>query len=151
LHRCYYQPISPRPRKAALTGRLLLMFAGMVFAQRKAGWRAPKLHSTNPVERVNGEIKRRTEVASAGVDRGSPRRHWKHAWHAVLDALHVNEPVCQVDLIPAQRADLGRPEPMAVCDKDHCCVAVSVALARRFAEQLDFLRGQVLAGPPVSI
>src|SRR5437764_14615929 len=69
--------------------------------------------------------------------------HRMHARHPVLDALHVKEPVRQVDLIPAQRAQLSRPQAMPVCDEDHCCVAVPIpsALARRLPEQVDFLRG----------
>ncbi len=75
--------------------------------------------------------------------------HRMHARHSVLDALHVEEPMRQVDLIPAQRAQLSRPQPMPVCDEDHRCVAVPIAsaLARRLPEQLDFLGCQVLARP----
>ena len=39
--------------------------------------------------------------------------HRIHARHSVLDALHVEEPVRQVDLIPAQRAQLSRPQAMS--------------------------------------
>src|SRR5260370_35171155 len=65
----------------------------------------------------------------------------------------MNEPMRQVDLIPAQRADFGRPEPVPVCDEYHRRIPVPVApeFARRFAEQLDLLRGQVLARSAVGV
>ena len=37
-----------------------------------------------------------------------------NARHAVLDAAHMKEPVRQVDLIPAQRAGLRRPQAVPV-------------------------------------
>ena|SRR5712691_4503006 len=71
--------------------------------------------------------------------------HRVHTWHSVLDAPHVEEPVRQVDLIPAQRAQLGWSKPVPICDENHRRVAVPVppVLARRFPEQLDFLGCQV--------
>jgi hypothetical protein len=46
----------------------------------------PKIHSTNPLERINGEIKRRTESLPSGLTRGSsassPMRRPSHAWSA---------------------------------------------------------------------
>ena len=55
--------------------------------------------------------------------------HRMHARHSVLDALDMQEPVRQVDLIPAQRAKLGRPQAVPVCDEDHRRVAVPVSAA----------------------
>jgi hypothetical protein len=59
----------------------------------------------------------------------------------------------QIDLIPAQRAQLCRPQAMPVCDEDHRCVAVPIppALARSLPEQLDFLGCQVFARPTSSV
>ncbi len=44
------------PGTMANTGHDVLAYMGFPAAQRA------KLHSTNPIERLNGEIKRRTEV-----------------------------------------------------------------------------------------
>ena len=41
-----------------------------------------------------------------------------HARHAVFDRAHMQESVRQVDLIPAQRAHLDRPQPVPIRDPE---------------------------------
>jgi hypothetical protein len=61
----------------------------------------------------------------------------------------------EVEHVPAERAHLARPEPVAVGEEDHGRVAVRVAradaLARGDEETLDLLGGEVLAGAPLGI
>src|SRR6266853_3765485 len=49
------------------------------------------------------------------------------AWGAILDPPHMEHRAIEVDLVPAQVADLGRPEPMAEGHQDHGGVPVTVA------------------------
>jgi hypothetical protein len=52
----------------------------------------------------------------------------------------------QIDLIPAERTQLGDAQPTAVGDQDHGGIAVPVPVLPCGADQaLDFLGGQVLA------
>src|SRR5215207_6974481 len=53
----------------------------------------------------------------------------------------------KIDLIPAQRAQLGDAQAVAVGDPDHGGIAVPVPVLSRGGDQaLDFPGGQVLAG-----
>jgi len=71
---------------------------------------------------------------------------------AVLDPPDVQEPVLEVDLIPAQRAQLGDAQAVAVGDPDHGGIAVPVPVLSRGCDQaLDFLGGQVLAGTALGL
>src|SRR5829696_9140229 len=56
--------------------------------------------------------------------RSSPPPSGWNAGHAVLDLPDVQQPVLEVDLIPAQRAQLGDAQPVAVGDPDHGGIAV---------------------------
>jgi len=58
----------------------------------------------------------------------------------------VQEPVLEVDLVPAERAQLGDAQSMSIGDPDHGGIAVPVPVLSRGSDQaLDFLGGQVLA------
>jgi hypothetical protein len=41
------------------------------------------------------------------------------AWRPILDPAHVQDRGTEVDLVPTQVADLGRPQPMPERDQDH--------------------------------
>ena len=72
-----------------------------------------------------------------------------HTRHAILDAAHMHEPVCKVDLIPGECAQFGNAEPVSIRDQDHQRIAraVAVALACRLDQLLHFARREVLARP----
>src|SRR6266849_6999712 len=48
---------------------------------------------------------------------------------AVLDPPHVEHRAIEVDLVPAQVTDLGRPQPVAEGHQDHGGIPVAVAVA----------------------
>jgi len=50
------------------------------------------------------------------------------AWCAVLDPPHVQHGGAEVDLVPAQVADLCRPKAVAEGDEDHGRVPMAVAV-----------------------
>src|SRR5215211_3696901 len=52
-----------------------------------------------------------------------PAPEWVDAGHAVLDPPDVQEPVLEVDVIPAQRAQLGDAQAVPVGDPDHGGIA----------------------------
>src|SRR3954451_22899419 len=59
---------------------------------------------------------------------------------AGVDPPDVREPVLEVDLIPAERTQLGDAQPMAVSDQDHGGIAVAVPVLPCGGDQaLDFL------------
>jgi hypothetical protein len=47
------------------------------------------------------------------------------AWRPALHPAHVQQRRVHVDLVPAQIAELGRAQPMAVGDQNHGGVAVT--------------------------
>src|SRR6516165_6366016 len=51
-----------------------------------------------------------------------------HAWHAVLDAGDMQEPMHQVHLLPPQRAQFGRSETMPEGKQDHGRVPMAMAV-----------------------
>ena len=58
----------------------------------------------------------------------------------------------QIDLIPAQRAQLGDAQPTAVGDQDHGGIAVPVPVLPCSGDQaLDFFRGQAFAGAALGL
>src|SRR4051812_10683327 len=66
---------------------------------------------------------------------------------AGVDPPAVREPVLEVDLIPAERTQLGDAQPMAVSDQDHGGIAVAVPVLPCGGDQtLDFLGVRLLAG-----
>src|SRR3954466_4323459 len=76
-----------------------------------------------------------------------PAPHWVDAGHAILDPPDVQEPVLEVDLVPAERAQLGDAQAVAVGDPDQGSIPVPVPVLPGGSDQaLDFLGGQVLAG-----
>src|SRR5215207_7548447 len=75
-----------------------------------------------------------------------PSPEWVDAGHAVLDPPDVQQAVLEVDLIPAQRAQLGDAQPVPIGDLDHGGIAVPVPVLACGGDQaLDFLGGQVFA------
>ena len=81
-----------------------------------------------------------------------PAPEWVDAGPAVLDPPDVQEPVLEVDLIPAQGAQLGDAQAVAIGDQDHRAIAVSVSVLSRGADQaLDFFGGQVFAGATLGL
>src|SRR5215207_7522762 len=76
-----------------------------------------------------------------------PSPEWVDAGHTVLDPPDVQQPVLEVDLIPAERAQLGDSQAVPVGDPDHGGIAVPVPVLPGGSDQaLGFLGGQVLAG-----
>jgi hypothetical protein len=71
----------------------------------------------------------------------------------VLETPHVHEPAFRIDLIPAERAQLRRPQPMPVRDEDHRRVAVPIppARPRAFDELPHFLDRETFARPALRI
>ena len=71
----------------------------------------------------------------------------------VLETPHVHEPALMIDLIPAERAQLRRPQPVPVRDEDHRRVAVPVspARARALDELPHFFGGEIFAWPTLRI
>jgi hypothetical protein len=69
------------------------------------------------------------------------------AWGALLDPADVQRPGGEVDLVPAQVHQFGRPKAVPVGCKDHCRVAVAMAVSLdRCNQPLDFGFRQVFAG-----
>jgi hypothetical protein len=79
--------------------------------------------------------------------------HRMHARRPVLETPHMHEPALQIDLIPAERAQLRRPQPMPVRDEDHRRVAMTIppARPRAFDELPHFLDGEIFARPALRI
>src|SRR5258707_3966424 len=70
----------------------------------------------------------------------------------VLDPPHVEHSAIEVDLVPAQVADLGRPEPMPEGDQDHARIAMAVAVGFGGLDQgFDLTKRQVLAGAKLGV
>ena len=77
-----------------------------------------------------------------------------HARPAVLEPANVDEPLVEIELIPAQRAQLPYPEHVPVADENHGGVAMTVAAIPApcgFHQPRDFARRQVLARAPFLI
>jgi len=67
-------------------------------------------------------------------------------FRAAFDAIDVNAAVGEVDGIPAQRHQLGRPQAVPIRDQDHGRITVAVAIPRGGGNQAGNLCvGQVLA------
>ncbi len=74
------------------------------------------------------------------------------AWGAVLDPPHMEHRAIEVDLVTAQVADLGRPEPVAERHQDHGGVPVTVAVCLRSLDQgVDLAGREVLAGAKLGV
>jgi hypothetical protein len=73
--------------------------------------------------------------------------------HPVLETPHAHEPALRIDLIPAERAQLRRPQPVLVRDEDHRRVAAPMppAHSRAFDELPHFLDGEIFARPALRI
>ncbi len=70
----------------------------------------------------------------------------------VLDPPHVEHSAIEVDLVPAQVADLGRPQPMPEGDQDHARIAMAVAVGFGGLDQgFDLTKRQVLAGAKLGV
>src|SRR6266446_6859987 len=71
---------------------------------------------------------------------------------AVLDPAHVEHCPIEVDLVPAQVADFGRPEPVAEGDQDHGRVPVAISIGLGGLDQrFDLAWRQVLTGARLHI
>lgn len=71
-----------------------------------------------------------------------------HARPAVLQPAHMDKALLEVELIPAQPAQLADPEHVPVAGEDHGGVAMAVApfpAPRRPHQQLDLAGREVLA------
>src|SRR5262245_11888596 len=68
-----------------------------------------------------------------------------HAGNATLHAVNMQTTLGQLDLQPSQVAHLRGPQPVAVGDQDHGCVAMAVAamLSRAAHQPLDLALGEV--------
>src|SRR3954454_643233 len=107
----------------------------------KAGWRHRRLSLGR--KHIPGRHRFALELTQ-GPQFPAPER--VDAGHAVLDPPDVQQPVLEVDLIPAERAQLGDTQAMAVSDLDHGGVAVPVPVLACGGDQaLDFFGGQVFA------
>src|SRR5690242_19921628 len=75
------------------------------------------------------------------------------AWDAVLQALHMEQPLFEIDLIPAQRHNFRNAKAMAIRHLDHRCVAGPVPsdATRCLDRLLDFARCQVLSSAPLRV
>src|ERR1700683_4719652 len=71
----------------------------------------------------------------------------------VLDPPHVEQSPTEIDLLPTQRAQLRRAQPMPVRYKDHCRIAMTVApaIARGVDQPLDFLDCEIFALPALAV
>jgi hypothetical protein len=64
----------------------------------------------------------------------------------------VEHRAVEVDLVPAEVADLGSPQPVSVGEEDHRRVTMAVAVFPGGRKQgLDLAGGQVLAGPQIGV
>ena len=69
------------------------------------------------------------------------------AWRPILDVPHVEHPAAEVNLVPAQVADLGRAEPVPESDEDHGRIPMAVAVGLGGLDRgFDLAGRQVLAG-----
>jgi hypothetical protein len=95
---------------------------------------------------VKGEPRSLTNTnGEDALDRVCARR-------AVLDPADVQHGAGEVDLVPAQVADLGRPEAMPEGEQDHGGVAVTVAVALgRLDQRRDFIERQMLPCAQVGV
>src|SRR5262245_58517659 len=68
-----------------------------------------------------------------------------HAGNATLHAVNVQATLGQLDLLPSQIAHLRGPQPAAVGDQDHGCVAMAIAavLSGAVHQPLDLALGEV--------
>src|SRR5215207_8708947 len=81
-----------------------------------------------------------------------PAPEWVDAGPAVLDPPDVQQAVLEVDLVPAERAQLGDAQSMSIGDPDHGGIAVPIpVLPCGGDEALDFFGGQVLAGAALGL
>ena len=68
--------------------------------------------------------------------------------HALLGPADVQDGVGEIDLIPTQVYELGRPPAVAEGDKDHGGIPVAPAIGLGGIDQpIDLGAGQVLPGP----
>jgi hypothetical protein len=71
---------------------------------------------------------------------------------AVLDPPDVKHRAVEVDLVPAEVADVGCPQAVPVGEQDNGGVAVTIAVAPgRLDQRLDLVGGEVLSGPQVGV
>ena len=76
-----------------------------------------------------------------------PSSEWVDAGYAVLDPPDVQQPVLEVDLIPAKRTQLGDAQPVPAGDQDHGGIAVPVSVLPCDGDQtLDFFGGRYSRG-----
>jgi SNF2-related domain len=88
-----------------------------------------------------GFLKQKGINVTVGVGRVVRKR-------ALLDPPHMQDRSVEIDLIPAEVADLGRPETVAEGDQDHGRVPVPMAVGLgRLDQDFDLARRQVLPGP----
>jgi hypothetical protein len=74
------------------------------------------------------------------------------ARRAVLDPADVEHGAVEVDLVPSEVADLGRPQAVPVSEEHHGRVSVAVPVSPRGLNQpLDLAGGEVLPGPEVGV
>ena len=75
-----------------------------------------------------------------------------NARRAVLGPVHVQAAMAEVDGVPPQRHQLGRPKTMPIRDQHHSGIAVAVAILPGGDDQtIDLGVGQVLAGADLGV
>jgi hypothetical protein len=71
-----------------------------------------------------------------------------NAWRSPLGAADVQAAGIELDLVPLQIADLGRPQAVPIGNQDHGCIAMTVParLAGRGHQFLDLVGGEIFPG-----
>ena len=65
----------------------------------------------------------------------------------------MQEPSPKINLIPTERTQLRGPEPVAICNKNHRRVAMTIApaFARAVHQLRDFLDSEIFAWPSLGV
>jgi hypothetical protein len=98
----------------------------------------PRDHLTKPRGRerrtaLRREDKRRCRILLAFEPAQGPQlaaRQRMHRFRAAFDAMDVNAAMGEVDGVPPQRHQLGRPQAVPISDQDHCRITMAVSIPR---------------------
>ena len=127
---------------------------GMRWETEIGGYAKPRDHLTKPRGRerrtaLRREDKRRCRILLAFEPAQGPQLaagQRMHRLRAAFEPPDVNAAMGEVDGVPPQRHQLGRPQAVPIGDQDHCRITMAVSILRGGNDQACNLRiSQILA------